>query len=285
MRLTVSVVIHKTPFEQISKLADSLLRSDIETIYIVDNSPQIMPYSNILESLSPAIKYIKTENNGFGAAHNVAIREVLARNDLPDDFHLVVNPDVYWEDDVLHSLVEEMKRNEKIGMIMPKIFYPDGDLQLSCRRLPSPFDLFLKRLMPPSLKKKRMEKYLLEVHDHDRPLNCPYLLGSFLLFRNVALKSEGIFDERFFMYPEDIDITRRIHRNWITLYWPEVSVIHEHAAASRKSIKMFRIHFVNMVKYFNKWGWFCDKERKSFNKKLMQNVKYIEPSKRPPSRG
>ena len=168
---------------------------------------------------------------------------------------------------------------------MPKVMYPDGDLQYTCRMLPTPLDLFAKRFLPPSLTKKRMERYLLASHNHDMPINCPYLLGSFLLFRNKALRECGLFDERFFMYPEDIDITRRIHEKWKTVYWPGVSIIHEHAAASRKSRRMLWIHISNMIKYFNKWGWFFDKKRRRFNSRLLKNISYLPPSGRPSARG
>ena len=193
--------------------------------------------------------------------------------------------DVCWEGDVLTPLLNYLQENPDVGMVMPKTFYPDGDLQYTCRMLPTPFDLFAKRFLPASLTKKRMERYLLAPHNHDIAINCPYLLGSFLLFRNDALRQCGVFDECFFMYPEDIDITRRIHEHWRTMYWPGVSIIHEHAAASRKSFRMLRIHLVNMIKYFNKWGWLCDKKRRLYNRRLLNSISYIPPSSRPSARG
>lgn len=103
---------------------------------------------------------------------------------------------------------------------------------------------------------------------HDEPFECSYLLGSFLFFRMSALTASGGFDERFFMYPEDIDITRRMTHLGKVLYWPRVSIIHEHAAASRHSARMLRIHITNMFRYFNKWGWLFDKERRIANRRM-----------------
>ena len=91
-----------------------------------------------------------------------------------------------------------------------------------------------------------------------------------MFFRTEAFKTVGLFDERFFMYPEDIDITRRMHKYYKTLYWPEVSIVHAHRAASYKSKKMLAIHIVNMIKYFNKWGWIFDKERRIINKQTIE---------------
>lgn len=95
-----------------------------------------------------------------------------------------------------------------------------------------------------------------------------------MFFRLSAFDKVGLFDERYFMYPEDIDITRRMHKYYRTMYWPKVSVVHAHRAASYKSKKMLKIHMENMVKYFNKWGWFFDKERSEWNKKLLKELGY-----------
>ena len=86
-----------------------------------------------------------------------------------------------------------------------------------------------------------------------------------MLLRTQALQKVRLFDERFFMYPEDIDLTRRIHRDFLTVYYPHVTIIHNHEKASYKSLRMLWIHTINMCRYFNKWGWFSDKERDLFN--------------------
>lgn len=278
-QFSVSIVVHRTPYNQLQRAVESILRGHVFKIFIIDNSPD-NSLARITQ-LSGKIEYRHVENKGFGAGHNIALREVAAL----EGYHLVMNADVCWDGDAITPLISFMEGNLDAGMVMPKVMYPDGDLQYTCRMLPTPLDLFAKRFLPPSLTKKRMERYLLASHNHDMPINCPYLLGSFLLFRNKALQECGLFDERFFMYPEDIDITRRIHEKWKTVYWPGVSIIHEHAAASRKSRRMLWIHISNMIKYFNKWGWFFDKKRRRFNSRLLKNISYLPPSGRPSARG
>lgn len=93
-----------------------------------------------------------------------------------------------------------------------------------------------------------------------------------MFFRVSALVKTGLFDERFFMYPEDIDLTRRMHELFPTIYWPDVSVVHAHRASSYHSVKMLRIHAINMIRYFNKWGWFHDPSRKRFNTKILDSI-------------
>jgi len=82
-----------------------------------------------------------------------------------------------------------------------------------------------------------------------------------------------MFDRQFFMYPEDIDLSRRIHRKFRTVYYPNVQVVHNHAQESYANTKLLFIHIVNMIKYFNKWGWIFDKERKQVNKEILQRQK------------
>jgi hypothetical protein len=106
----------------------------------------------------------------------------------------------------------------------------------------------------------------------DIPLNIPYHQGSFMFFRVSALKEIGLFDERFFMYPEDIDISRRMHEKYRTMYWPKVTVTHAHRASSYHSIKMLRIHVINMIRYFNKWGWFHDPIRAQVNHQILREI-------------
>ena len=277
--LTASIVVHNAPAPQLEKALECLLRSDVSKVYVIDNSPE--DNLRCVESIDERIEYRYVENRGFGAGHNIAIRDIL----YSGGYHLVMNADVCWKGDIVRELVEYMALHEDIGMIAPKVFYPDGDLQYSCRMLPTPVDLFAKRFLPSGIIKQRMDRYLLANHNHDKALNCPYLLGSFLLFRVEALRECGIFDERFFMYPEDIDITRRIHEKWKTIYYPVVSIVHEHTAASRRSLKMLWIHISNMIKYFNKWGWIIDKKRSDFNKTLLRNISFIAKDDRPQGRG
>ena len=138
-------------------------------------------------------------------------------------------------------------------------------------------DLILRRFIP--IKKIR------EKHDYnfelcytgcDTEMNVPYLSGCFMVLRVSALKEIGLFDERFFMYPEDIDLTRRMHAKYRTMYIPYVTIMHDHAKAPYKNLKMLFIHIIIMIRYFNKWSWFFDKERKIINQKIKSELKKRE---------
>jgi hypothetical protein len=270
-KVTGSVVLYNTPETQLSRLFNCIEHAMIiQHVYLIDNSP--VPVECDLYHL-PWVTYIRAESNvGYGAGHNIALRGVL----LSSEFHFVLNPDIYFEPPQLQKMIERMKEDDSIGQMMPKVIYPDGSLQYLCKLIPTPFDLFFRRFLRGPLKalaRKKAEQFELRFTGYDHEMDVPYLSGSFMLFRTSALKKVGLFDERFFMYPEDIDITRRMHAQFRTLFFPAATIVHDHAQESYKSKRMLWIHATNLIKYFNKWGWLFDAERKAVNAKILKSLK------------
>lgn len=265
--LTVSIVTYMTPIAELEKCFGSLHTEVVDKIFIIDNSSKdyLADYCKAKEK----VEYIANKNTGYGAAHNIAIRKTL---DSGTKYHLVLNSDVYFEPIALKQLITYMEEQNDVAMVQPNIIYPDGSMQYTCRLLPTPANLIFRRFLPQRMVESMNYKYLLKMFDHKTELNVPYHQGSFLFFRNDCFKKVGLFDERFFMYPEDIDITRRMHREYKTMFWPGVTVVHAHRAASYKSKKMLFIHIWNMIKYFNKWGWIIDRERKEWNLNLLKEL-------------
>ncbi|MDE5572883.1 MAG: glycosyltransferase family 2 protein [Muribaculaceae bacterium] len=266
--ITASIVTYHTSLKDLRRIVDCVMKSSISKLYIIDNSTN--DKLRYFEKDNPRIQYIKNLNLGYGNGHNIAIRESIESN---AKYHVVLNPDVYWDGNVIETLADYMDNNLDVAQVMPKVFYPDGKLQYLCKMCPSPIDLIFKRFIPSKFIKRRIEKFQLQFTDYDKPMNVPYLSGCFMFFRVTSFKDVGLFDERFFMYPEDIDITRRMHAKYKTMFYPYVSIVHAHAAASKTNKKMLYIHIRNMIKYFNKWGWIFDKQRSTFNKKLLKELK------------
>jgi hypothetical protein len=96
-------------------------------------------------------------------------------------------------------------------------------------------------------------------------MEVPNLSGCFMLMRCDALKYAGMFDDRFFMYLEDTDLSRRINQQFQTVYYPEVSIIHHYEKGSYKSNKLLLYHISSAFKYFAKYGWFFDTVRTTVN--------------------
>lgn len=267
LQISGSIVLYKNDKEVRKPILDFLNSSLSIKLFLVDNSPTNQLQTDLAELIKDKrVEYIfNNANIGFGAGHNIAIRKTI--DCAP--YHLVLNPDVSFEPKVLNSLYSYMQENREVGMVMPKVLYPGGEVQYACKLLPTPSDLIFRRFLPSRLIRKKTEHFELRKMGYNREMEVPYLSGCFMFLRTEALKKVGLFDERFFMYPEDIDLTRRMYKEYKTMFYPDVSIVHEHGQGSYKSIRLLFIHITNMIRYFNKWGWIFDKERKKVNKKIL----------------
>lgn len=268
-RLSVSIVLYETDRNDISMCLQSLARYPCAPrIFIIDNSP-----TNALADCCDLgdIEYRHTPSNpGFGAAHNIALAASAAQG---FDYHLVLNADVHFVTDILTPMLDHMDAHARIGQMMPRVENPDGTIQRLCKLVPTPADLLFRRFLPSRMKVERNRKFELHQSGYDRVMFVPYLSGCFMLLRNSAIAEIGTFDERFFLYPEDIDLTRRIAERFDTIYFPSVTVTHKHGAASYKSLKMLGIHLANLARYFNKWGWIRDPVRDQLNARTLAQFK------------
>ena len=263
--LNISIVLYHPKWEQeVLPLVTELLKiKNLRRIYLLDNSEakSQKPIAN-----SPKIRYMHNGTNlGYGKAHNIAIRETAYEQTA---FHLAMNSDIRVQAEDIDAMHDWMIANPQVGQLMPKVLNPDGTQQYLAKRLPSPLDVFGRRFLPAWLMARRNKRYELRDLDLTRPVNAPYLSGCFMFLRTKAAVEAGLFDERYFMYPEDIDLTRTIHRHYLTLYYPAWTVVHAHARESYKNKHMLRVHIRNMCRYFNKFGWLVDRERRLFNTNL-----------------
>jgi GT2 family glycosyltransferase len=264
--ITISIVLFQTDKEELRHLLSLINESPLSKhIYLIDNSTNddLRIFSN-----TPNVEYIfNYVNVGYGAGHNVAIGK--AQN--MSKYHIIMNSDIDFNPIILEQAFICMETNDNIGMISPKILLPDGELQHFCRKLPTPFDLFARRFVPGFAKplfKRFLDNYLLLNKDYSSTMNIPNLPGCFMFVRTAILVEVGGFDENFFLYVEDIDLTRRLHEKSVTLYYPNIVVRHSLARGSYKDIKLVLHHIASAIYYFNKWGWFNDKGRITINKNL-----------------
>jgi GT2 family glycosyltransferase len=269
MKISASIVLYKTDPLELEHVYQCFIQSQVNfQLLLVDNSPDDR-LRNVLKGNNIIYLYIG-QNIGYGRGHNLAIKEIINKS----EFHLVINSDISFLPDVIGSLVTYMTHHPEVGQIMPKVLSPKGEMQYLCKLIPTPFDLIFRRFLPPSLLKKRKGKFQLLFTGYDKIMEVPYLSGCFMFLRIASVKEVGLFDERFFMYPEDIDLTRRINEKYKTIYFPEVFIIHNHSKESYKKSDMLLIHAINMIKYFNKWGWFFDPKRVKTNQRILEKLNY-----------
>ena len=180
-----------------------------------------------------------------------------------------------FDPSTIEGLLHKAASDPSIGLLMPKIVYPNGDTQHLCKLIPSPKDLILRRFIPSDTIKKKLEnRYELRFFSYNEEAEIPILSGCFMMIRTSVLKTVGGFDERYFMYLEDVDLCRRISDISRLVYYPKVSIVHNYEKGSYKNKKLLIYHVKSAIKYFNKWGWVFDSKRSRINKRTLLNLKY-----------
>ncbi|MGR2661899.1 glycosyltransferase [Chromobacterium haemolyticum] len=255
MKITASLVLFNNPILQIQGLLRSLADSILPVHLIVQDNSPTPKLSNIFQQHE---YYHVGRNIGFGAAHNRAI------SNISSDYHLVLNPDIIFQPDTVSRLILPMQNDFGIAACSPLVHYPDGQLQRLNKLLPTPGNLFARRFLPFWARYLDFE-YEMQWFKYDRQIDLPCASGCFLAVRSEILKRVKGFDERFFMYLEDIDLTRRISQHGRIVFNPDASVVHEFGKASYKNTRLMLIHMQSAMRYFNKWGWFFDGERRLRN--------------------
>lgn len=255
-----SIVLYHHHYNDIKKTLDSLLACpSLQKIILVNNGD-----SEWAESLeNDRVIYIKSpKNGGFGYGHNLAISQYAEEC----EFFLICNPDVYFDKEQLENLLN-IAKNRNEGLFSPKILYPNGENQYGQRLLPTPLNLFARRFLT-SYANKLDEDYLLKSKVFKEPSFVPNVSGCFMLFRSKALLQLNGFDDNIFMYLEDIDLSRRCAVKFGNCFVPNIHIYHEHGQGSYHNKTLLKYHIQSAIYYFNKWGWYFDKERQYLNAKV-----------------
>lgn len=266
MNISASLVLfHQSP-DVFKDVIESFLQSCTGDLYIIDNS--LHPSDHPLFTRDQVHYFFVGENLGFGRAHNLALSKINWRSNI----HFFLNPDVKFSPDVIPYLISNMLQDEGIGLTMPRVEYVDGSLQRLCKLLPNPIDLIVRRFIPAFMTKRLNARYELHSLPQDIASDIPSLSGCFLAARTSLLQKIGGFDERYFMYMEDVDLVRRMGDHARTVYNPAVKIIHGYAKGSYRDRKLLMLHLASAIKYFNKWGWFFDKTRNLRNKETLKKL-------------
>ncbi len=194
------------------------------------------------------------ENIGFGKGYKTGIAQAQGK------YILINNPVKILPADGLEKMVAAMERDSSIGIVGPKLVHDDGSVRLSARSFPRLGDVFIKRTPLQAVFKDRMKKYLQLDANHDDQRDVDWLVGGCLLIRHDLLTQLGGFDDRFFLFFEDIDLCRRC---WLAgkrvVYFPRVAGTDRKRRFSEMSgfampfRNVGRAHISSAVKYFWKW--------------------------------
>lgn len=273
--VTGSIVLYKSNPIYINSIIDHFFESREEDthriLFLVDNSPN-NSLSYLAERNSQVVYIHNATNVGFGAAHNQAIFEAEKRG---SEFHVIINPDVLFGTDTIDSLTHFMSDNKDVSVVMPAVYFPDGKPQYLCKLLPRPQDVFVRRFLffIKPLHERINRKYELRaVYRANEAVDVPSLSGCFLFARTSKLIEIGGFDDRYFMYVEDVDLSRRLGQTGRVVCLPMVTISHLFTRGSYRDAKLLKHHVRSMIMYFGKWGWFVDAQRKEINERCLKNI-------------
>lgn len=246
--VSISVVTYNSA-AHIGALLDSFARHVQGVpyhIYVVDNASTDGTEQIVESKADPNVTLVRSGRNlGFGGGHNLVLNRIDSR------YHLCVNPDVIIGSDVVADMAHYMDAHEDIGILSPKVLGSDGNVQALPKKNPRLIYLIARRVSLRFLEKYRRE-YEMSYSDgqsHD----IEFCSGCFMFMRTALFRQLGGFDERFFLYFEDADLTRRIRSLARAAYNPAFTIVHRWERAGSRKLKYFLIQVASMVKYMRKW--------------------------------
>lgn len=245
-KISAGIVTHNN-FNEIDSCLSSLIEfakeMDIQ-IYVLDNASQDETVHLIKEKF-PQVYVIESKDNlGFGKGHNRIVKQV------ESDYHMVVNPDIVFTENSVKKLYEFLEKFSNVGQITPRILNEDGTEQFLPKKDPTFKYVVLSKF--PVFKHYRTD-YTRANEEFKRPTRILSSTGCLFMIRTALFKRIGGFDERFFMYFEDADLSRRVRRTADIVFYPNVYVFHGWKRDNTRSLRGIRIFLTSMAKYFWKW--------------------------------
>jgi hypothetical protein len=196
-------------------------------------------------------------NLGFAKGNNLGIRAATG------EYVMLTNPDLTIFPGEMEKLVAFADATPDAGLIGPRVEHPNGDRQATCTRFPRMTIPALRRTFLGKMPwgKRFIDSYLMDDVDHSVPHDADVLYGAAILARRRVLEEIGHFDERFFMYYEDVDLCRRAWaKGWRVVYAPVARFPHYHARESMiaNPLELFtkpttRYHIASSVRYHLKY--------------------------------
>jgi len=271
VKLSVSIVLFNSSLDLFDRTLRSLERAsavarsadcvDRVTVYVVDNSvdPSRQQAAKSFVNAWPADDFFQLqfvaqpENLGFGAGHNSVI------SDLDSDYHLVLNPDVELSEDALRVGLTTLHEDSGVALVSPRVSGDDGRQEFLCKRYPSVLVLLLRAFAPRFIRRifyRRLGRYeMRDTCSGDREVEIMLASGCFMLVRTRALLGAGGFNDDYFLYFEDFDLSLRLGGQGRLIFNPAMKIVHRGGYAASKGLQHVRYFLRSGVMFFNQHGW------------------------------
>lgn len=250
------VIINYNTKDKCLVCVDSILKHGIaksENIFVVDNHSPDGSGQELKEQLKGVNVVLSDINGGYSAGINLAMRE------CDHEYVLVLNPDTVFIENKIDDVLQKMSDDKRIGVVGLNLVSPDGTLQYSARRNYTLLDILIRRSFLKNTKygKRRSDRHLMKSLMDNPYLEPDWVMGTGMVIRKEAYLDVGGFDERYFLYFEDVDFCRSLWlHNWKVGCLTSAKLIHEHNRESAKGIASSagKHHLRSMIKYWRKFG-------------------------------
>ena len=259
-RIDLSIII-------VTYNSSSLIKKCLEPIFKLDNiNYEIIVIDNeskdntldILKEYDKKIKIYVLKNKGYANALNFASKKAKG------EYLLFMNPDIFVEKEDLNKMLNRIKKDKNIGILAPKLIFPNNKIQDSCFMFYKFYTPLFRRSILGKTKfgKKHIGKIFMKSTNKNKELNPDWVLGAVFIMEKRFFEKISGMDPRFFLYYEDMDICRRCYlNNKKVLYFPSSKAIHNHirSSANYKNImtaflnKVTREHIKSYIKYHLKF--------------------------------
>lgn len=270
-RLSVSVVLHHSDITLLARCLGSLRTSavvakqkgllDSVFVSLVDNSCEDryrVSVEGVIEALGDEPGFTVellclAENYGFGHAHNRIMDAVST------DLHLVLNPDAELAPEALSEGVSALVQEQGAVLASPRVVGANGEQEFLCKRYPSLLLLLLRGFAPAFVRRRfaaRLGHYeMRDVCSGDDRADITIASGCFMLMRVSAVRQTQGFDDNYFLYFEDFDLSIRLQSYGRLLYVPSMQITHYGGYAASKGFRHVRLFMASAIRFFNQHGW------------------------------
>lgn len=237
----ISIVTFTNDINDIEKCLISLEKQNVSMqIIVVDN----LGSANVRSFIKgwKNVKYIKLDNPGFGAAHNFATNQFLRAG-----YRIFLNPDIVLKDRCLIELSEAFSSDKDLILASPKLLNNDETEQKFVRLYPSILNLMMRVIGSEKNKALSLQKEIEKVN---------LINGAFFITSDKLRNDELKFDEKYFLYLEDLDFCIRLGYLGTIGVVHKALALHGHDRASRKNIRLLLVHIRSFLYFWYKHGFF-----------------------------
>lgn len=269
--LSVSIVVHNNSLQMLDRVLRSLHRSAMDAhvaqcvdhvlVEVLDNSSDLEFRRRASEAIAarPQTDFFRVqylglpENRGFSAAHNLAIQR------LSSEFHLVLNPDAELAEDALRIGLSTLQEDRSIVLVSPKVRGEDGRQEFLCKRYPSLLVLLLRPFAPRLIQRifrRPLHRYeMRDVCSGNQEADVLLASGCFMLTRTAALQTVGGFDDSYFLYFEDFDLSIRLGSQGRLVFNPAIRIVHHGGYVAKKGMQHVKYFIRSGITFFSEHGW------------------------------